>query len=44
MGNLRNRSNAGLFYVNCRNRVGNGRWNYASRDYAKKSYISIGNR
>lgn len=44
MGNLRNRSNAGLFYVNCRNWVGNGRWNYASRDYAKKSYISIGNR
>lgn len=33
-----------LFYVNCRNRLGNGRWNYASRNYAKKSYISIGNR
>lgn len=44
LGSLRNWSSAGLFSVYCRNRLGNCRWNYASRNYAKKSYISIGNR
>ena len=32
-GNLRNRSNAGLAYVNCRNRLGNANWNYGSRNF-----------
>lgn len=31
-GNLRNGSNAGSAYVNCRNDLGNDRWNYAARN------------
>lgn len=31
LGNLRNRGNAGLRYVNGNNDLGNGRWNYGSR-------------
>ena len=27
-GNLRNGSNAGSGYLNCRNRLGNANWNY----------------
>ena len=29
-GNLRNGSNAGSAYLNCRNRIGNENWNYAA--------------
>ena len=29
-GNLRNGSNAGSAYLNCRNRLGNENWNYAA--------------
>ena len=32
-GNLRNGSNAGTSYLNCRNRLGNVGWNYLSRNY-----------
>lgn len=32
-GNLRNGSNAGASYLNCRNRLGNAGWNYLSRNY-----------
>lgn len=31
LGNLNNRGNAGLWYVNANNRLGNGNWNIASR-------------
>ena len=30
-GNLRNRSNAGPWYLNCNNRAGNANWNIGSR-------------
>ena len=33
--NLRNGSNAGLCMVNCRNRLGNANWNFASCDSHK---------
>lgn len=37
LGNLRNGSNAGACYVNCRNGLGDANWNYGSCENCGKS-------
>ena len=37
-GNLRNGSNAGLSYLNCRNRLRNANWNYLSANFVNYNH------